>query len=219
MGSRSTPSRSAARTHGLGPSGSAATGGAVSRMNRSIAAITAAASSGVAEEPRNSSRGRRFMVRSLPAPVNRIAAMPKLLVLACLLALAVASSALADTTRDHTLAPSGSGFAALKQAKGEKWVVRRGGGAKAAKKRAGRRRSLVMFAQLTDPQIADEMSPARVDFADPAGGELKSSWRPQEALSLQVFDSIVRNVNANRRSELKQGNGRKAKLAFALTTG
>jgi metallophosphoesterase (TIGR03767 family) len=145
--------------------------------------------------------------------------MPKVLAIASLLALIVASSALADTTRDHTLAPAGGAFSALKEAKGEKWVVRRGGGAKAKKHRAGKRRSLVMFAQLTDPQIVDEMSPARVDFADPAGGELKSSWRPQEALSLQVFDSIVRNVNANRRSELEQGNGKKAKLAFALTTG
>src|SRR3954470_17431985 len=127
--------------------------------------------------------------------------MPKFLALAVLLALAVASSALADTTRDHTLAPTGSGFSALKEAKGEKRVVRKGGSAKAAKKRAGKRRSLLMFAQLTDPQIADEMSPARVDFADPAGGELKSSWRPQEALGLQVFNSTVRAVNANRRSE------------------
>ena len=75
------------------------------------------------------------------------------------------------------------------------------------------------FVQLTDPQIADEMSPARVDFADPAGGELKSSWRPQEALGLQVFDSVVRNVNANRRSRVEQGNGKRAKIAivFAVT--
>ena len=35
----------------------------------------------------------------------------------------------------------------------------------------GTRRSLVFFGQLTDPQIADETSPARVDFVDPAGGE------------------------------------------------
>ena len=63
------------------------------------------------------------------------------------------------------------------------------------------------------------MSPARVDFADPAGGELKSSWRPQEALSLQVFDSVVRNVDANRTSRVRQGDGKRAKLALALTTG
>ena len=82
----------------------------------------------------------------------------------------------------------------------------------AGRGRERRRRSLLFFAQLTDPQIADEMSPARVDFADPGGGELKSSWRPQEALGTQTFDSVVRNVNANARSQVRQGDGRRAKL-------
>ena len=90
-------------------------------------------------------------------------------------------------------------------------MLRRGGSAKAKAKRTEKRRSLLNFVQLTDPQIADEMSPARVDFADPAGGEIKSSWRPQEALGLQVFDSVVRNVNANRASRVKQGNGKRAR--------
>jgi metallophosphoesterase (TIGR03767 family) len=140
------------------------------------------------------------------------------------LTLVFAASAYADpagrTTLQETLAPASSGgYSALQAANGEKYDVRRGGGAKAGAKRAASRRSLIDFAQLTDPQIVDEMSPARVDFADPAGGELKSSWRPQEALSLQVFDSVIRNVDANRRSRVKQGNGKRAKLAFALTTG
>jgi metallophosphoesterase (TIGR03767 family) len=136
--------------------------------------------------------------------------------------LALAGTAHADpagrTTLEETLAPASSGYSALAPAKGEKYVVRRGA-AEAGARRARRRRSLISFAQLTDPQIVDEMSPARVDFADPAGGELKSSWRPQEALGLQVFDSVVRNVDANRRSRVRQGNGKRAKLAFALTTG
>ena len=143
------------------------------------------------------------------------------LLLAALLALAVIGpAALADTTLDHRIGPAaGTGYRSLHEIKGEKYVVRRGAGAKARRARAKHRRSLIDFAQLTDPQIADAMSPARVDFADPAGGELKSSWRPQEALGLQVFDSIVRAVNANRRSPVKQGNGKRARLAFALTTG
>jgi metallophosphoesterase (TIGR03767 family) len=145
---------------------------------------------------------------------------PRLLLVAALLALAYAPAAFADTTLSHRITPAaGTGYRALESVKGEKYVVRRGGSAKAHKTRTHQRRSLVMFAQLTDPQIADEMSPARVDFADPAGGEIKSSWRPQEALGLQVFDSIVRGVNANRRSPVKQGNGKRGKLAFALTTG
>ena len=107
----------------------------------------------------------------------------------------------------------------LQAVKGEKYQVREGGSANARKGRAGDRRSLLLFAQLTDPQIADEMSPARVDFADAAGGEIKSSWRPQEAMGLQVFDQTVRAVNANRSSPVKQGNDKRAKLGLAITTG
>jgi metallophosphoesterase (TIGR03767 family) len=130
------------------------------------------------------------------------------------------TSASADTTLQRKLAPAGgTGYVPLEAVRGERHVVRRGGSAKARRGRAEDRRSLLMFAQLTDPQIADEMSPARVDFADPAGGEIKSSWRPQEAIGLHVFDSTVRAVNANRRSPVRQGNGRRARLALAITTG
>src|SRR4051794_6744308 len=137
--------------------------------------------------------------------------------------LALAGTAHADpagrTTLEETLAPASSGYAALAPAKGEKYVVRRGGSAGAGARRARKRRSLISFAQLTDPQIVGEMRPGGVASADPAGSELKSSWRPQEALGLQVFDSVVRNVDANRTSRVRQGNGKRAKLAFALTTG
>ena len=133
---------------------------------------------------------------------------------------AFGTSASADTTLQRKLVPGpGTGYLPLQAARGERYVVRRGGSARARRGRAGDRRSLLMFAQLTDPQIADEMSPARVDFADPAGGEIKSSWRPQEALGLQVFDATVRAVNANRRSTVRQGNGRRARLGLAITTG
>ena len=133
---------------------------------------------------------------------------------------AVGTGASADTTLERRIAPaSGSGYRPLQAVKGEKYVVREGGSANARKGRAGDRRSLLLFAQLTDPQIADEMSPARVDFADAAGGEIKSSWRPQEAMGLQVFDQTVRAVNANRSSPVKQGNDKRAKLKLAITTG
>ena len=135
-----------------------------------------------------------------------------------------AAAALADptgkSTLQETVAPArGSGFQALAKGRGESYVVRRGGGAGAKGKRAAHRRSLAFLAQLTDPQIADEMSPARVDFVDAAGGALKSSWRPQEALATQTFDAVVRNINANRRSPVKGEIGKRARLGFALTTG
>src|SRR5215218_9682093 len=147
--------------------------------------------------------------------------LPATAVLA-LLALAPASSAdpTGRSTLRETVQPgSGTGFVPLVPGAGESYVVRRGGSAHAKRRRAAHRRSLAFFAQLTDPQIADEMSPARVDFVDPAGGALKSSHRPQEALSAQAFDAIVRNVNANRVSTVRDGNGKRARLRFAITTG
>ena len=172
-------------------------------------------------EPPRVRNWRRESIAAQPNAPDRIAAMPhRLLLVAALLALALVPAAHADTTLRHRIAPAGgTGYQPLKSVKGERYVVRRGAGAKARTARAHHRRSLALFAQLTDPQIADEMSPARVDFADPAGGEIKSSWRPQEALGLQVFDSVVRAVNANRRSPVAQGNGKRARLGFALTTG
>ena len=155
----------------------------------------------------------------------RMPRMRRLLSAAAVLGLlALAPAAGADPTGRSTLREtvqpgSGSGYVPLVKGKGEAYVVRRGGSAKAKRQRAARRRSLAFFAQLTDPQIADEMSPARVDFVDPAGGALKSAWRPQEALGLQTFDAIVRNIDANRRSAVRGAKGRRAQLGFALTTG
>src|SRR5215211_8788897 len=138
--------------------------------------------------------------------------------LLALLALAPASSAdpTGRSTLRETVQPgSGGGFVPLVPGAGESYVVRRGGSAHAKRRRAAHRRSLAFFAQLTDPQIADEMSPARVDFVDPAGGALKSSHRPQEALGLHTFDAIARNINANRRSPVHDRTGRRARLDFA----
>ena len=151
--------------------------------------------------------------------------MRRLLSAAVLLALlALAPASLADPTGTTTLsetvkAGAGSGFVPLAPGAGEPYVVRRGGSAKARAKRTGKRRSLAFFAQLTDPQIVDEMSPARVDFVDPAGGALKASHRPQEALGTQTFDAVVRNVNANRVSPVRGARGKRARLGFAITTG
>jgi metallophosphoesterase (TIGR03767 family) len=135
-------------------------------------------------------------------------------------ALLLAAPAAADTTLDRTIMPTGSdAFRALGTAPGERYLVRRGGGVTPVPGRARRRASLLNFAQLTDPQIADEMSPARVDFVDPAGGEVRSAHRPQEAMGLQVLDQVVRSINANPRSPVRQGNGTRARLRLAIATG
>jgi len=151
--------------------------------------------------------------------------MPRLLLalVAVLLIPFLVSTAHADpagkTTLEETLARGDGAFGTMQTAPGERYVLRRGGSAKAKAKRTGKRRSLLSFAQLTDPQIVDEMSPARVDFADSAGGDIGASWRPQEALGTQVFDQVVRNVNANRGSRVQQGNGKRARVKLAITTG
>ncbi len=91
--------------------------------------------------------------------------------------------------------------------------------APAGRARARQRRSLAFFGQLTDPQIADAMSPARVELLDPAGGAVSASWRPQETLGARTFDATIRNLNRSRTSPVKQGDGKRARLGFAITTG
>jgi metallophosphoesterase (TIGR03767 family) len=140
--------------------------------------------------------------------------------LACLLCAPVAlADPAGQSTTEETIRPGGGAFAPLEQRAGEDHVLRRHPRALVGARRARNRTSLAFFAQLTDPQIADEMSPARVDFIDAAGNAASSSWRPMEPFGLQVLDQIVRNVNDNRTSEVRQGNGRRARLGFAVTTG
>jgi 3',5'-cyclic AMP phosphodiesterase CpdA len=54
---------------------------------------------------------------------------------------------------------------------------------------------IATVAQLTDTQVRDEESPARVPFLDRLGGVFSSTFRPHEALSPQVLAASVRAVN------------------------
>ena len=179
-----------------------------------MAAITAAASSGEAVLPCSRRRARRFIAPSLsrsracpPAPLST-GLWPS-----CCPALRAGRprrpGRQVDDRRDD---PARAGRRLRRARRRRRARIHGAPPSVGAPRRAARAsgRSLLFFGQLTDPQIADEMSPARVDFLDPAGGELSSSWRPQEALGLQVFDQIVRNVNANRRSEVARATGKRA---------
>lgn len=144
-------------------------------------------------------------------------------VLACV-ALALPAAAGADpegqSTRTQTIVPTGSGaYKGLRGGRGESYTVRRSRLAGAHRGRQRRRRSMAFFGQVTDPQMADEMSPARIEFVDPAGGNLTASWRAQEALGPFVFDEIIRNINRNRRSRVRNGNGAHARLGWIVGTG
>jgi len=82
-----------------------------------------------------------------------------------------------------------------------------------------RRRSLLYFAQLSDFQLADEESPARVEALDLANSPFVSAWRPQEALQPFTVDQVVRQVNRFDRSPVRNQRRRHARLALTITTG
>src|SRR4051794_24180721 len=131
-----------------------------------------------------------------------------LLTLSCLLA--AAASAQADTTLRRTIViKSGTGYVDVQFGPGQPYVVRSGGFGVAHPQRAKTRRSILFFGQLTDPQIVDEESRARIELAAPGGPPIEAAWRAQEAFSTQVFDLTVRALNAARTSPVRQGNGRR----------
>ena len=88
--------------------------------------------------------------------------------------------------------------------------------------RAQRRRSLAYFSQLTDFQLADEESPARVEFLDEVAGQggATSAWRPWEALTPFMIDDSIRQINRFApHSPVPQGNGTGNPMDLALITG
>lgn len=139
-------------------------------------------------------------------------------VAAAIPAVAIADPAGKSTTRETIVRASGGGFVELRTRPGESHLVRTEL-TKPKSGRAQRRRSLLMFAQVTDPQVVDEMSPARIELVDPAGAPLTAAHRPQEALGAWAFDAVVRNVNANRTSTIKPGKGARGRVRFAISTG
>ena len=85
-----------------------------------------------------------------------------------------------------------------------------------------RRRSLAYFSQLTDFQLADEESPARVEFLDEVAGQegANAAWRPWEALTPFMIDDSIRQINRfAAHSPVPQGNGVGNPMDLALITG
>jgi hypothetical protein len=127
--------------------------------------------------------------------------------------------------------PSGardqSGYYNLKTGPGEPYTAREltPGAPLAEPGRAQRRSSLLYLSQLTDFQLADEESPARVEFLDPTSDQdpsqfASAAWRPQEALHPQMIDRIVHQINDFvPASPVAQGDGSRAHMDLALTTG
>jgi metallophosphoesterase (TIGR03767 family) len=130
---------------------------------------------------------------------------------------------LGKTTVQQRIVPSGSGtFIGLTLGPGEPYVVRQDlvAGDPA---RAQTRHSLTYFGQLSDFQLADEESPARVEFLDPPNGTqfpFSAAWRPWEALNPQIDDAAIRQLNAFvGASPVPQGNGAQRPMDFTINTG
>ena len=86
--------------------------------------------------------------------------------------------------------------------------------------RERRRVSLAYFGQITDFQLADEESPARVEFTDPdPSGFASSAWRPQEAFVIHEVDQSIRAMNRFLSSPVLQGDGTRAEMVNAVMTG
>jgi len=151
-------------------------------------------------------------------------------VLVSLAAVATATSQVGDgpsgTTLDQRIIAGGSVFSddysGLKLGPGEPHSVRQDGIGTASDGRNSRRRSLLYFGQLTDIHVVDEESPARVEALDPfaSPAPFGSAWRPQESLTGQVGESAVQQFNKfTDASPVAAGNGSRAKMKFAVTTG
>ena len=127
------------------------------------------------------------------------------------------------TTLERTIVrtPSDAAFSGLAFGPGEPRLVREELAA-AVPGRETRRRSLLYFAHLSDPQVADEESPARVEaldsLTDPA--PFAAAWRPQEALGPFAFDSVIDQVNRFAdQSPVAHVGGARAQMRLAMLTG
>ncbi|HEX6389415.1 MAG TPA: TIGR03767 family metallophosphoesterase [Solirubrobacteraceae bacterium] len=146
--------------------------------------------------------------------------------LAITFGLAAAAAANAATTADQTIDGNDRslGYSQLHTAPGQPYVVRQEL-APAGAGRLAQRRSLLYFGQLTDFQLADEESPARVEVIDPLANPgtplsaFNAAWRPQEAMGPQVADQSIRQMNAYKTSPLTGAGGSHATMDFVITTG
>jgi hypothetical protein len=124
-------------------------------------------------------------------------------------------------TTAHTLVGDDPerGYAQLRIGPGEPYTVR-DDLARPRDGRAQRRRSLIYLAQLSDFQISDEESPARVEFLDrDPSGFASSAWRPQEAMVAHQVNETVKQVNRLLDSPVAQGDGTRARMLNAVLTG
>jgi metallophosphoesterase (TIGR03767 family) len=151
--------------------------------------------------------------------------------IAALAAIAVAPNAFAavsdtegKTTLEQRVVPAAPGaYRFLQLGPGEGYTVRQDLGTAQAGRDA-RRTSLLYFGQLSDFQLADEESPARVEVIDPLSTPLNlpfgSAWRPWEALEPQLTEAMIRQVNQfTAASPVADGSGARSAMELTINTG
>jgi metallophosphoesterase (TIGR03767 family) len=167
---------------------------------------------------------RRGLLRSAAALTGAAAAAP---LIPSLAEAAVGGPVFtAGTTLARTLVrgtPNAKGYRKIVNGPGEPHLVRTDLGVLGAPGRATCRTPLLAFCQFSDVHVVDHQSPARVEwldrFEDPndAGltpGLINAAYRPQEMLTAQVMDAMVRAVNS-----LPGGPVTGLPLAFTIETG
>jgi metallophosphoesterase (TIGR03767 family) len=134
---------------------------------------------------------------------------------------AAATNPLGLTTLEQRIAPDGTpGFNQLAVGPGEGYVVREDGIGIAHPGRAERRVPLAYFGQLSDFQLADEESPARVEFVDRMGSPVEAAYRPWEALQAFIDDAMIRQLDAFAGAgPVAAGDGSHGAMDFTLDTG
>lgn len=140
-------------------------------------------------------------------------------------AIAAVSDTAGRTTLEARVVPGATGpaFRFLQLGPGEPYTVRQELGAAQAG-RETRRTSLLYFGQLSDFQLADEESPARVEVIDPLSTPLNlpfgAAWRPWEALEPQLTEAMIRQVNQfTAASPVADGSGNRSAMDLTINTG
>ena len=128
------------------------------------------------------------------------------------------TDSLGISTLDQRVVGDGAdGYNQLVYGPGEGYVVREEGVGTAGPGREGKRESIAYIGQLSDFQLADEESPARVELVDVP---LSSAWRPWEAMNPHIDDSMIRQINAFApASPVLAGDGSARPMDFTVITG
>jgi metallophosphoesterase (TIGR03767 family) len=128
---------------------------------------------------------------------------------------------LGQSTVQQRIVPDGApGFDQLGAGAGEPYMVREVGFGAAQAGREGRRTSIAYFGQLSDFQLADEESPARVELVDPLGAPVEAAYRPWEALQPFIDNAMIRQIDSfSGASTIASGDGSRAPMSFAIDTG